>query len=257
MEKHIVLELSKNEINLALLHKKDVLFFRNYFINEINDIKNIIIGFKKEHKISTKKIMVILKTNEIFKKFENLPLTSKKEIKKYFENSDKIFPFDKNETIMDYEIIKTKKEGSRVMFVAMQKNRILTLLDLIKEIKLDCIKIDFFQNTVSKYFLKSISDETFIISSIDEKISLIYIKDNELIGMREVVSGENFFQIIGQAFGFYKSEMHKLKKVFFINENQVLENLFNEHSGLEIYKNADIQAHFGIESEKLAMYGLI
>ncbi len=251
----IYIELSYDKIKL--FYKKNKRIYQDAREIENSDcIKNSILNFISEHKIKSKKIGIVLKSDKIHKRFEVYNSLSNRELYKIFSNNvDEFFPIKKEEFVFDYEILSKDRNEVHIMFVAVSKSLIQNYLKIIEEIGLICVWIDFYQNSVSKILNKYFKSKTLVSFMINGKYSFIYLHKGKIVLMRDLNLDFNkdIIMLLNQGLGFYNEEMYSIKNLVFLDDMPLLEQNFSSFVNSVFYNKEKLSRLLSSDINFLAL----
>lgn len=248
----IVLEIYGLNFKICLLNKfkSKILFYEEFCLNDLSDLEGKILDYKCSNKIKTKKIYLIIKDNNIHKRFRTFPLLTKKDLHSViFNNITDFFPTNIENYLYYYEVLSKDKLQMSVLISAVLKSKINEYLLIIKNLKCKCMYIDFYQNAISKIISKSFSENTFVLFKNFHNISAIYYENKTICDIRD-------FNLISDIkynmYSFFEKAKTNQSTIIFLDEIN-LDHFFENYNS-NIIKPNNLYKYINIDSVYFSLY---
>ena len=236
---NLIFNVHENYIEIALVSKilnkvkinKTMIFTPS---SNIQDNKNSNIELKKifrKNKINTKKVDVILSIDSIVTRQIEVPAMNEKDLSNYIKNNiAQYFTVNTGDFHFDYKAQEIRKEGKKkifsVLLVAVPKEKLNKIKDLMKSNNLIINKVKIYPECLASYYRKNkkqsiaildVSNEKSSITIIDKgKIficSTLFIDMSDLDGYSELMNNFTYF------LNFYSTRNFGNKLVKTLSEN--------------------------------------
>lgn len=139
----------------------------------------------RKNKIKSKKVDVILSIDSIVTRQIEVPAMSEKDLKNYItSNIDQYFTVNTGDFYFDYKVGGIRKEEKKkifsVLLVAVPKEKLDNIKDLLKQNKLSVNKVQIYPECVSSYYRKNKKQSIAVLDISNEKSSITIIDKGKI-----------------------------------------------------------------------------
>ncbi|MFQ5456099.1 MAG: type IV pilus assembly protein PilM [Nitrospirota bacterium] len=188
-----VVQLKRGMMNLELRESFVREIPQNTALSRDDDIADILRELFHSKKIRGDILTVSMPCRSLSTRIITLPFADPKKIEQVigYEIENQI-PFSIDEVIIDYQIIESNPEGSKILVIIAPKETIRSNLSLLSKAGIDpsIIDIDSFAlYSFSQYYLKNGQDDVIIIDIGASTTAVAFIVNRRLYGIRNITMG--------------------------------------------------------------------